>query len=72
MDKEGIVAHLKIERERLDRAIAALQGAGTTAANSRHKGNKKRRLTAAGRKRLSDSMKARWAARKKKGKTTLA
>lgn len=75
MDIDRMVADLKKERDRLDRAVAALEGIGS-AGPGRKRGRKrgpgapkKRRggLTAAGRKRLSDMMKKRWAERRKKG-----
>lgn len=72
MDINLIVAELKKERERLDRAIAALnsgkqssQTTRTTGRGTRHPAGGSR-LTAAGRKRLSELMKKRWAERRKK------
>jgi hypothetical protein len=71
LDKESIILELEAERDRLNSAIAALQGsrrntgmgkATATPTNSR-KG--KRRMSAAARKRISEAQKARWAARKK-------
>ena len=78
MDIQKIVSELEREKERIGRAIAALvesaslslttrksSGAGKTAAP----GKKKRRrggLTPAGRRRLSEAMKKRWADRRKK------
>ena len=75
MDTGRIVAELKRERDRLSRAIAALDGdsaefaARTSAVPSRATRSKKKgdRLTPAGRKRLSEMMKKRWAERRKKG-----
>jgi hypothetical protein len=75
MEIRVIVAELKKERDRLDRAIAALDGGavsanGTAAAHTRRTAGRKRtgsHLTAAGRKRLSEMMKKRWAERRKKG-----
>ena len=75
MDTGRIVAELKRERDRLNLAIAALDGqepksaartsaAPNQAARSKRKGD---RLTPAGRKRLSEMMKKRWAERRKKG-----
>ena len=67
------MAELKRERDRLSRAIAALEGGSakatrSTAAPQRAARSKKRgdRLTAAGRRRLSDLMKKRWAEKRKK------
>jgi hypothetical protein len=75
LDLESIIAELKKERDRIGRAIAALEGAGSSSAttksvaavppsapNQRQRG----RLTPAGRKRLSEAMKKRWAERRKK------
>ena len=75
MDTERIVAELKRERDRLSKAIAALDGdslhsaARTSAVPSRAARSKVKgdRLTPAGRKRLSEMMKKRWAERRKKG-----
>jgi hypothetical protein len=75
VDTREIVKELKAERARLDRAIAALDGANPTRAtvgstNPSGKGaaapRKRHRLTAAGRKRLSMLMKKRWAEKRKK------
>ena len=70
MNLEQIVADLKKERDRMAAAISALEG-GTSPVATRKTpapGRRKRRhrLTAAGRKRLSDAMKKRWAQRRKK------
>lgn len=71
MNVNQIVAELEEERDRLDVAIAALQGAGgSTRRRGRpagiSKGRGRRRMSAAARRRISEGMKARWAARKKK------
>jgi hypothetical protein len=74
LDIEQILMELKRERDRLGRAIEALDGnrssrptakaatsiSGTTAKT-------RGRLTPAGRKKLSEAMKKRWAERRKKG-----
>ncbi len=75
MSIETVVTQLKEERSRLDRAIEALAGLNSpipsrnavsaevcSAPSARKRGG----LTAAGRKRLSDLMKQRWAERRKK------
>jgi hypothetical protein len=75
LDTGRIVAELKRERDRLSRAIAALEGqppkaaAKSSAVPHRAARSKKRggRLTPEGRKRLSDMMKKRWADKRKKG-----
>ena len=75
LDTGRIVAELKMERDRLSRAIAVLDGQSPNSAarmsavpnratHSRKKGD---RLTPAGRKRLSDMMKKRWAEKRKRG-----
>jgi hypothetical protein len=76
MDLSHIVSELKNERNRIDRAIAALNGLDGTgiqrttktssvkpaAITAKHRGH----LTAEGRKRLSEMMKKRWAERRKR------
>ena len=72
MDFKKVVTELKKERDRLNRAIAALEGIeGTPAVAAKTskpaaKKAKKHHLTAEGRKRLSEMMKKRWAERRKK------
>lgn len=70
MDLARILAELKSERDRIDRAISALAAVGViaTGANpSKRMGRPKRSgITPAGRKRLSEAMKKRWAEKKKK------
>jgi hypothetical protein len=74
LDTQGIVSELKAERNRLDKAITALDGAKTARAVGRHATSetgshaprRRHHLTAAGRKRLSMLMKKRWAERRKK------
>jgi hypothetical protein len=69
---QEIVRELKTERDRLDRAIAALDGgesrttpsANESSRNPVHARGKRNHLTAAGRKRLSLLMKERWAQRR--------
>ena len=71
VDIGTILSELKGERDRLNQAIAALEGIDSAnsarpapvgrAARKRRKG-----LTAEGRKRLSEMMKKRWAERRKK------
>ena len=75
MDLQSIVSELKSERDRIARAIAALEnesmgGRGKSAGRSSASTTKPRRghgLTPAGRRRLSESMKRRWAARRGAG-----
>jgi hypothetical protein len=73
MDTRGILAELEAERDRLDRAIAALggvRGAGHSASAGRSIGTRRgrRRLSAASKKRISAAMKKAWAERKKASK----
>ena len=74
LDIGRIVADLKKERERIDRAIEALEKVGSPAGVGKRRGmgstvsnKKKRGLTPAGRRRLSLMMKRRWAERRRKG-----
>jgi hypothetical protein len=77
LELQRIVADLKQERDRISRAIAALEGANsprtpktTSLATPRPpalKATKRGGLTPAGRRRLSLAMKKRWAERKEKG-----
>ncbi len=78
MDIQNILSDLKRERDRLDRAISALEGprgrrrgrpAGSTSSSSASSSSRPRRhMSAAARKRISEMMKQRWAERKKKSK----
>ena len=71
MNLDQILSALRAERDRLDRAIAALESGGGSrvrgAAAMGANGRRKRRLTPEGRRRLSEMMKKRWAERRKKG-----
>jgi hypothetical protein len=75
MDIQNILGDLKRERERLDRAIAALEGLGSGRRRGRPVGSKattkrpRRHMSAAARKRISEMMKQRWAERKRKTKS---
>jgi hypothetical protein len=73
---ESILQELKKERNQLDRAIAALEGVNASSlrigkpGSSAQSSDKEKRgggISAAGRKRLSEAMKKRWAERRKKG-----
>ena len=76
MNVQTILTELKRERDRLNRAIAALEESDSSVASSKRvtvvsnattngKGQGSN-LTAAGRKHLSEVMKKRWAERRKK------
>jgi hypothetical protein len=61
MDRASILQALKQERDRLSAAIAALEGGST--GNAGKRGDRKG-ITPEGRRRLSEAMKKRWAARR--------
>jgi hypothetical protein len=74
LDLQKILSELGAERDRIDRAIEALDGiassspvnkkrAGVARASGRRRGG----ITPEGRRRLSLAMKKRWAERRKKG-----
>jgi hypothetical protein len=77
LDLARIVADLKLERERISRAIAALEGSASPLGEKKvsgaahdataSEGKKRGGITAGGRRRLSLAMKKHWAERKKKG-----
>lgn len=68
MDTGTIIAELEAERDRLDSAIAALQGSQRRPRTLLGKpdGRSRRRLSAAARRKIGAAMKKRWAERKKK------
>jgi len=79
MDTQQIVAALREERDRLEQAIAALEGGGGRGRRGRRpgpvpgvpgrkRGRRRRRLSAAAKQRISEMMKKRWAERKKAGR----
>src|ERR1017187_3318435 len=71
MDIQGIVTQLRQEMSRIEQAIAALVGLGSQPARRGRppkvsqakpaRGQKRRRMSAAARKRISAAMKQRWA-----------
>jgi hypothetical protein len=75
MDVKNIVNELKSERERLDKAISALESIGECVTGERAGrpaagrvepiSGGKRRLSAAARRRISEAQKRRWAERKR-------
>ena len=67
MNVDQVVQQLKEQRDRLDAAIQALQGARGRGRppGSTNKSGKRRSLSPAARKRISQAMKKRWAERKK-------
>jgi len=71
MDVKRILAELSAEREQIDRAITALESLGHVGSSIRGRrlgkpARRRRRLSAAGRKRISEAVKAMWARRRKK------
>ncbi len=77
MNIENILSQLEAERDRLQDAISALKSlnsgspnsaAGKSSARKAGRPGRRRGMSAAGRKRISDMMKARWAAHRKKAK----
>ena len=77
MDIERIVEQLEQERDRISQAIALLKGVNSSGAarkgvagNGRSGRQRRRGMSAAARKRLSERMKKRWAERRKKAKSS--
>jgi hypothetical protein len=78
MDTRSILAELRTERQRIDQAITALESldhAGASASpaarasvSRRATSPKRRHMSAAGRKAISEAAKAMWAERKKKAR----
>ena len=76
MDTKQILTQLHAERNRIDRAIAAIEaihsdGVSRSASVAPRK-RRRSRMSAAGRKRLSELMKKRWASGKMKGRRKTA
>ena len=72
MDIQTLVSDLKVERNRIDQAISALEGLTSPSSARRGRppkakqvsaasGKKRRGMSAAARKRISEAMKKRWA-----------
>jgi hypothetical protein len=68
MDRATIIAELEAQRDRLNQAIAALRGSQNRTARTvlGKPDGRKRRLSAAARKKIGEAMKKRWAERKRK------
>jgi hypothetical protein len=69
LDTDAIIAELEAERDRLNNALAALQGRqtkGLTLSGKPDGRRRKRHMSAAARKKIGQAMKKRWAERKKK------
>ena len=74
MDIQNVLADLKREKARLEAAIEALEGLGSgrkrgpgrpAGSGKATGGTKRRHMSAAARRRISEMMKKRWAERKK-------
>ncbi len=66
MEIRKILADLRSERDRLNHAIAAIEAIGSD--HSESTAVEQRRISAAGRRRISKAAKAMWAERRKKVK----
>ena len=73
MDTRQILAQLHAERNRIDRAIAAIEaiqpGSASRSSLALPQRKRRSRMSAAGRRRLSELMKKRWASGKMKGRS---
>jgi len=67
LDTEQIINALKSERERIDRAIAVLQGSSRGPRPGRGRRGP-RHMSAEARRRISEAQKRRWAEQRKKAK----
>jgi hypothetical protein len=65
MDMNELIEQLQAERYRIDAAIKLLSGSGSTTPIKAT--GKRKMMSVAGRKRISEAIKKRWAAAKKKG-----
>jgi hypothetical protein len=72
MNLDTIISELKAERDRINQAIAALEGVGNrrrstsrTTLPLAQQRKRRGRMSAAARKRMSEQMKKRWAERKR-------
>ncbi len=73
MDIKRILKELHAERNRIDRAIAAIEAiTKDSASTGAVRGRRRSRISAAGRKRLSELMKKRWASGKMRGRSKAA
>jgi hypothetical protein len=73
LNVEAILFELKRERDRIEKAISALEGIASRGTGSRAKHHeasarkrKRGQMSPEGRKRISEMMKKRWAERRKK------
>lgn len=72
MNTDQILQQLRDERDRLSKAIDALEGQPSSSRTASVGKKRRTGISAAGRRRLSEMMKARWAARRAQtaGKST--
>jgi hypothetical protein len=67
MNLDAVLEALRNERDRLSRAIEALEGVGKRRGRpAGAKGKRKHHLTPEGRRRLSEAMRKRWAERRRR------
>src|SRR5256885_127593 len=77
VDTAQILAQLRDERDRLDKAIAAIDGIGTSTrgrppGTRAASGRRRRKMSAAGRARIAAAQRARWAKAKKANRSNTA
>ena len=76
-DLDNIVANLERQREAIDKALEALRGVSGASTDvgrpaARKAANKRTGLTEEGRRRLSENMRKRWAAKRTAGQSRRA
>jgi len=68
MNMEAVLKTIEGEISRLQRAADALRGNSYSGVNTNRQGRKRRKISAAGRRRIAAAQRARWAKLKAKGK----
>jgi hypothetical protein len=71
MDTNNILEELTQQRDRIVAAIEALSGGRSQRASSSKPGKPRSKMSEAGKRRISERMKARWAKAKRAGKNSL-
>lgn len=71
MDTINILEELTEQRDRIVAAIEALSGGRTRRSSFPKTGKSKSKMSEAGKRRISERMKARWAKAKRAGKNSL-
>ena len=71
MNTDNILDELTQQRDRVVAAIAALNGGGTRRTSSAKTGKARSKMSEAGKRSISQRMKARWAKAKRAGKNSL-